>query len=177
MAPGTFLGSSAAPGATPELIGQMIALDNVFGYIISDNIRFESRVRLFAPREKRFWASNGTLLLPGAVLGANGACLMLGNVFPQECHDILRLVMQGKLAEAQRLQSRVIEADWQILSRGAAGLKAALNLLGFETGNPRSPSLACDATTVAQIRTALLHAGATGNLFERLPENEGRATK
>jgi 4-hydroxy-2-oxoglutarate aldolase len=160
MAPGTFLSGSPGAGASAELIGELTALDNVFGYIASDNIRFESRVRLFVHPHKRFWTCNGSLLLTGAAAGANGACLMLGNVFPRECQAILRLVGEGRLAEAQTIQARLLEADWQILSRGAAGIKAALDLLGYEGGPPRSPSPACDAAGREKIRAALLVAGA-----------------
>ena len=53
------------------------------------------------------------------------------------------------------VRGSLIDADWQILSRGAAGIKAALNLLGFEAGAPRSPSAPCDKAAVDQIRQAL----------------------
>ena len=160
MAPGMFLSGPTPSGAPAELIGELAAMDNVFGYIMSDNFRFESRVRQFVPPGKRFWTCNGTLLLTGAALGANGGCFMLANVFPRECREVFRLMAAGKLAEAQALQTRLIEIDWQILSRGAAGIKAALNLLGFETGRPRQPSPACDAAAVEAIRTALEAASA-----------------
>jgi 4-hydroxy-2-oxoglutarate aldolase len=156
MAPGLFLSGPPATGASAEVIGELVSLDKVFGYIMSDNLRFETRARLFIPPEKRFWTCNGTLLLTGAALGANGASLMLANVFPRECLDILRLMLTGKLVEAQSIQTRLIEIDHQILSRGAAGIKAALNLLGYEMGAPRSPSPACDAAAIEQIRAALV---------------------
>ncbi len=155
-APGMFLSGPAAVGGPAELIGEISSLDNVFAYTMSDNLRFESRVRLFVPRQKRFWANNGILLLPSAAVGANGAAMMLGNVFPHECREVLRLMMAGKLTDAQSLQTRLVEVDWQILSRGAAGVKAALNLLGFEAGRPRSPSPPCDATAIEQIRSAVV---------------------
>jgi 4-hydroxy-2-oxoglutarate aldolase len=155
MAPGLFLSGPPATGASAEVIGEIVSLDNVFGYIMSDNLRFEARARLFVPREKRFWTCNGSLLLTGAALGANGASLMLANVFPRECLDILRLAMSGDLVQAQAIQTRLLEIDYQILSRGAAGIKAALNLLGFECGDPRSPSPPCDAAAIEQIRLAL----------------------
>lgn len=159
MAPGLFLSGPTASGAPAEVIGELVALDNVFGYIMSDNLRFESRARLFVPKEKRFWTCNGTLLLTGAALGANGGSLMLGNVFPRECLDVLRLMLAGRLTVAQALQSRLLEIDFQILSRGAAGIKAALELFGYEMGGPRRPSLACDQAAVDQIRNALLKTG------------------
>ena len=155
MAPGMFLSPPASIGASAELIGEIVAMDNVFGYITSDNLRFESRVRTFVPRNKRFWISNGSLLLPGAILGADGGCMMLANVAPQECHDVIHLVTTGDLDDAQAIQTRLLDADWQILSRGAAGVKAALNLLGFDAGVPRAPSKPCDTTGMAQIREAL----------------------
>lgn len=158
MAPGAFLSSSTAPGAEAELIGELVARDNVFGYIASADIRFEARVRTFIPAAKRFWTGNASLLLAGAVLGANGACMMLGNVAPRECCDILRLAIEGELQEAQSIQMRILELDWQILARRAAGLKAALSLLGFDAGLPRAPSLACTATDVQRIREAMLAA-------------------
>ncbi len=135
-APGMFLNTAAAGNATAEMIGDVAAMDNVDGYIASANIRFEARVRTFVPAEKHFWTGNGSLLLAGAVIGADGACLMLGNIAPRECVDVLRLASEGLLAEAKSIQDRLHEPDWQILSRRAAGLKAALNLLGFEAGVP-----------------------------------------
>lgn len=155
VAPGMFLSGPTAAGASPELIAELLALENVFGYIMSDNLRFESRVRQLMPSDKRFWTCNGILLMPGAAIGANGGCLMLANVYPHECREVVRLTMAGKLAEAQALQRRLIEVDWQILLRRAAGVKAALNLLGFEAGRPRSPSPACSEAEVAQIRAAM----------------------
>lgn len=162
MAPGQFLTAPVAIGAPAELIGEIVAMDNVFGYIMSDNLRFESRLRTLIPKNKKFWVSNGSLLLPGAVAGADGGCMMLANVAPQACHDIINLVSQGELGKAQAIQTRILEMDWQVLSRGAAGLKAALNLLGFDAGAPRSPSMPCDASGLAQIREAMKQAELIG---------------
>ena len=163
MAPGMFLSGPSALGAKAEQIGDFVARDNVYGYIASADIRFESRVRTFIPADRHFWIGNGSLLLPGAVIGSTGACLMLGNVAPRECHDILRQAAPGNsqanLAEAAATQTRLIEADWQILTRGAAGLKAALDLLGYQGGAPRAPSPACKPAEVEQIRQALQQAG------------------
>jgi dihydrodipicolinate synthase/N-acetylneuraminate lyase len=166
MAPGKFLSTSPTIGAPAELIGEIVAMENVFGYITSDNLRFESRVRQLVPDDKRFWISNGSLLLPGAALGCNGGCMMLCNVATEECRDVIQGIMQGDLQTARVLQARLLELDWQILTRGSAGLKAALNMLGFETGNPRAPQPSCDAAVMAQIREALRHAGllTEGNL-------------
>lgn len=157
--PGMFLSSAATGNATAEMIGSVAAMDNVDGYIASADMRFEARVRTFVPADRNFWTGNGSLLLAGAVIGADGACLMLGNIAPQECVDVLTLASEGRLAEAKSIQDRLHEPDWQILSRRAAGLKAALNLLGFEAGVPRLPSRPCSADDIAVIRTSMVSAG------------------
>lgn len=158
-APGLFLSSMTSAAATAELIGSVTAMENVDGYICSADLRFEARVRTFVPSEKLFWTANGCLLLAGAAIGANGACLMMGNVAPRQCVEILQRAAEGRLAEARAIQDTLLELDWQILSRRAAGLKAALNLLGFEAGAPRSPSVPCSPDEVATIRSAMTAAG------------------
>ena len=159
MAPGTFLRSAAPAGAKAEWIGDFVARDNVFGYIASADLRFEARVRTFVPSEKRFWTGNASLLAAGVTIGANGACMMLGNVAPRECMEILQLAMAGEFAQACEIQTKILETDWQILTRRAAGLKAALGLLGFDTGAPRAPSPACTPSEIDEIRAAMAEAG------------------
>jgi len=155
MAPGQFAGGDAPVGAPAEVIGDLIDIDNVFGYIASGNVRFEARVRRFVTTDKPFWLGNGLLLLAMSAIGANGACLMLGNVAPAECLAIISNVMEGNLATAQRIQERCIEADHQILGRGAAGIKAALDILGYDGGAPRLPNLPVSDDEREVIRAAM----------------------
>lgn len=162
MAPGTFLSVAAAPGAPVELIGELLTHERVLGYIASADLRFEGRVRQQMPPGKHFWAGNASLLLPSVVLGADGACMMLANVAPEQCHQILRLAADGDWTAARREQQKILELDWQILSLKAAGLKAALRELGFDAGLPRAPSPACSPEHVQRLRNALQTAGLLG---------------
>jgi len=158
MAPGQFAGGDAPVGAPAEVIGDLIDIDNVFGYIASGNVRFEARVRTFVTTEKPFWLGNGLLLLAMSAIGANGACLMFGNVAPAECHQIISSVLNGDLKTAQDIQKRCIEADYQILDRGAAGIKAALDLLGYDGGAPRKPNQPVSAADRSIIEAAMKQA-------------------
>ena len=130
----------------------------MFGYIASGNVRFESRVRTFVTTDKPFWLGNGLLLLAMSAIGANGACLMFGNVAPTECHAIISSVMNGDLAAAQEIQTRCIEADFQILDRGPAGIKAALDILGYEGGAPRLPNPSASSADREIVRAAMQRA-------------------
>jgi 4-hydroxy-2-oxoglutarate aldolase len=141
------------------VIGELVDIDNVWGYIASGNVRFEARVRNFVTTDKPFWLGNGLLLLAMSAIGANGACLMFGNVAPTECLQIISSVMNGDLATAQEIQSRIIEADQQILDRGAAGIKAAMDLLGYDGGAPRLPNPSATDADREIIRVAMKSAG------------------
>jgi dihydrodipicolinate synthase/N-acetylneuraminate lyase len=129
----------AHPAAPPEVIGRICELDNVFGYITDHDIRFEGWVRPHVPTDRRFWICNGGLLAYGMLLGANGACMWLGNVAPALCMDIVRAGYEGNFGEARRLQATASFLDREIVQFGVAGVKAALAMLGYEMSGPRAP--------------------------------------
>ncbi len=158
-APGMFGQSLPLAAGTPGMIGAVCEMDNVYGYIAGGNIRFESMTRMHVPHEKKFWIGNGVLLLPGGAIGANGACLMFGNIAPAETIEMLTLVMNGELGKAQEMQQRLNNADWQVLSRGAAGIKAALNLMDYEGTQPRRPSTALTEAEINSLKLAMQEAG------------------
>lgn len=159
---------SGTPAAAPETLGAVCALDNVFGYITDHDIRFESYVRAFVPNDRRFWICNGGLLAYGALMGATGACMWLGNVAPGLCMDIMALGLQGRFAETKPLQARASLLDRVIIKHGVAGVKAALDLLGYEGMLPRAPLEAVGGAGRAEIWEALVAAGAEGQSWLRL---------
>ena len=132
-------GLAGEPAASEELIGQVAAMEGVFGYVTDHDIRFEARVREQVPREKQFWICNGSIVLAGTLIGCNGTTTAFSNVWPTALHEILTLGMAGRYDEAQELQRRVWRIDAVMLPYRAAGVKAALNLLGFDGTRPRAP--------------------------------------
>ena len=150
---------TGVPAASPELIGEMVSLDNVFGYITDHNMRFEGRVRIYAPDHKKFWICNGGLLLAGAAMGANGTCMWLGNIAPALCRDIVALGYDGQVAEARPLQRMASRIDGAVGQYGVAGVKAALGVLGYERTAPRHPRAELGPAEVDEIRAVLAEAG------------------
>ena len=159
---------SGTPAAAPETLGAVCELDNVFGYITDHDIRFESYARAFVPNDRRFWICNGGLLAYGALMGATGACMWLGNVTPKLCMDIMTLGLQGRFSETRPLQARASMLDRVIIKHGVAGVKAALDALGFEGMRPRAPLEAVGEAGRAEIWEALVAAGAEGQSWLRL---------
>ena len=146
---------SGVPAASPETLGAVCAMDNVFGYITDHDIRFEAYVRSEVPPNRRFWICNGGLLAYGALMGANGACMWLGNVAPQLCMDIMAHGLRAEFAEARRLQESASKLDRTIIRYGTPGVKEALRLLGFEGMRSRLPTPPVDEDAISRIRAAL----------------------
>ena len=139
MSPGGFDSSMTTEGANPDQIGRFCDNDNVFGYIASHLVRFEMMTRKFVHKSKQFWVPNAMLMPTMSLEGANGGCFMLGNIAPKICRNIINLGLNGNYNEAKKINDTLIDLDWNILSRGAAGIKYALDLLGFVGGDPRKP--------------------------------------
>lgn len=146
---------SGMPAASPETLGAVCAMDNVFGYITDHDIRFEAYVRAEAPESRRFWICNGGLLAYGALMGANGACMWLGNIAPNLCLDIMSRGLKGEFVEARKLQASASRLDRTIIRYGTPGVKEALRLMGFEGMRPRLPLPSVDADASSRIRATL----------------------
>jgi 4-hydroxy-2-oxoglutarate aldolase len=85
-------------------------------------------------------AGSAAFFFAGLALGAVGGILALSNIAPDKCLDIYRLFKAGQWDEAAELQRQMIPVNAAVTSRfGIAGLKAALDMLGYYGGPVRSP--------------------------------------
>jgi 4-hydroxy-2-oxoglutarate aldolase len=88
----------------------------------------------------RLFVGNGALLYAALELGAVGGILALGLIAPEQYALLLEHFRAGRLREAGTLQERLAPAHKQIVGAfGARGVKAALDLMGWHGGPPRSP--------------------------------------
>jgi 4-hydroxy-2-oxoglutarate aldolase len=96
-------------------------------------------VRLTGP-DFQVLAGAASVFFASLTLGAVGGVLALANVAPQQAIDIQRLFEAGRWDEAAELQRRMIPVNAAVTARfGIAGLKAALDMLGYYGGPVRSP--------------------------------------
>ncbi|KAH6676654.1 hypothetical protein B0J14DRAFT_358604 [Halenospora varia] len=93
-----------------------------------------------APGTFAAFAGKSDFFLHGLVAGSNGVIAAAANMFPKVHVQLLKLYDQGKLKEAQDLQTKLSDADWQLVQLGVAGLKAALQrYYGYGGGRSRRP--------------------------------------
>lgn len=105
-------------------------------------------------------AGSAGFLYPALCVGAVGGVLALANIAPQPCCDIVSYFNHGKHEDARELQLRMIAPNTAVTARfGVPGLKAALDMLGYYGGNPRSPMLPLPDGQKETLRSILVEAG------------------
>jgi len=133
----------------------------------SGNIVQISEIVAGAPEGFAVFAGSGSFLLPTILMGGVGGTLAVANVLPDECAGIVSMAQEGRLEEARLLQLKILAANAAVTSRwGVAGLKAALDMIGYYGGPPRPPILPLDEAVRAQLRTILIQAGALAGCNE-----------
>jgi 4-hydroxy-2-oxoglutarate aldolase len=103
---------------------------------------------------------SATSFYSALALGVHGGVLALSGLLPDECARLRALVTEGHFAEARSLQARLMPLARAIgAQHGVPALKAALTLVGFETGDPRPPLRPAPAAVVTLLRTQLTAVG------------------
>jgi 4-hydroxy-2-oxoglutarate aldolase len=135
----------------PNLVGIKDTSGNI--------VKLGDTVRLAAPGFQVLAGSAG-FFFAALTLGAVGGVLALANVAPQQSIDLYRLFKAGRWDEAAELQRRMIPVNAAVTARfGIAGLKAALDLLGYYGGPVRSPLFDLPEGDRQTVRTILAEGG------------------
>ena len=105
------------------------------------------------------------MLLSALAIGVRGAIGSTYNFAAPLYQRLMAAFDGGDLEEAQRCQARSVAMIREILGTGGqAGLKAAMNLLGFDCGPVRLPLRTLDAEQISRLEQKLRSAGP----FDRL---------
>lgn len=145
----------------PDTIARLAAHEKIVGIKDSagDIGQIIDLLRL-CPPDFDILVGNGPAYLSGLQAGASGGILALANVAPGECVAIHRLVGAGEHEQAREIHSRMMPVGRAVTSGyGIPGLKAALDLLGYHGGMPRSPLLPADVATRQAMHRILVQAG------------------
>ncbi|HDZ91940.1 MAG TPA: dihydrodipicolinate synthase family protein [Deltaproteobacteria bacterium] len=105
-------------------------------------------------------AGSGGFFFPALAVGAAGGIMAVANVAPQQGLDIYHLFRKGLVSEAAELQREIIPLNGAVTGRfGIAGLKAALDMLGYYGGPVRAPLQALDEKGRETLRVILVESG------------------
>jgi 4-hydroxy-2-oxoglutarate aldolase len=124
-----------------ETVAQLAKHPNIVGIKNSaENLRQTAELVSMCGKDFSVITGTGSVLYTSLTVGAVGGILALANIAPNECVKIQRLVEEGNHAEALKTQQKMLPVNKAITAKyGVAGLKAALDMLGYYGGEPRLP--------------------------------------
>lgn len=128
---------------TPQAVARLAEHDNIIGMKDSaGNLGVFAEYLRQTPPEFLLFVGSAPVFLPALALGARGGILALANCAPEPCLAVYSLFQEGKLHEARELQLKLLPASAAVTARfGIGGLKAAMDMVGYEGGWPRPPLL------------------------------------
>ena len=138
----------------PSTIGKLAEHPNVIGMkeTSTDGGQFAD-VAAAVPESFTILAGSAPGFYPALCAGARGAILAVACVAPEMCLQVLACVRDGRHDEALRMQQRLNPLARAVTSgHGIAGLKAAMDFIGYDGGDPREPLLPLSADALEQIR-------------------------
>ncbi|MGK7394428.1 MAG: dihydrodipicolinate synthase family protein [Candidatus Cyclobacteriaceae bacterium M3_2C_046] len=104
-------------------------------------------------------AGSAYLWYPALHFGIEGGIMALANCVPNECVGIQEAFNQGNYKEAEQIYLRLFPVNQAITTRyGVAGLKFAVDILGYESGNVRKPLLPLNEEAQEEIRKTMAYA-------------------
>lgn len=143
-------------GDHPKIIGVKDSAGN-FG-AIAETIRQ-------APEGFSVLVGNGGILYPALAMGAAGAVLAVACAAPRACVELYEAVKSGEHERARELQERISPVSHIVTGGlGVPGLKAALDMAGYEGGVVRAPLISAGTTDTEKVRTVMRASG----LFSRM---------
>lgn len=105
-------------------------------------------------------AGSANFFYPALQAGAKGAVLSLANVVPEVCCQLYRLFLEGKHDYAEKLLPRLVRLNRAVSGNwGVAGVKAAMEIVGFRAGQPRHPLQGVSDKTKEDIRETMVTEG------------------
>ncbi len=124
-----------------ETVAKLSEHENIIGIKNSDeNIAHLTEIIHLTPKNFVTIVGTASVLFAGLFAGAVGGILALANIAPNECIMIMKYFKEGKLDDAKKLQMNLIAVNKAVTAKyGVPGLKAAMDLLGYFGGEPRSP--------------------------------------
>jgi 4-hydroxy-tetrahydrodipicolinate synthase len=92
--------------------------------------------------------------------GGVGCISVTGNVAPRLCSMMHRAWQEGRVAEAMRIQNRLLPLHDALFAETSPGpVKYAASLLGHTSAHCRLPLAPCSEATKARVRSAMVEVG------------------
>lgn len=124
-----------------------------------DMPRFMNTLAKLKPQRPGFICLTGTeeTLLPSLLMGGDGGTIATSGVAPEAVMKLYHLWQRGDLAEARRIQFKILELIETMFAAGnfPEGFREGVNLRGFHAGRARQPMAPAEMERFLNMRTKL----------------------
>lgn len=154
------------PGRTgvnvlPETIRRLSEIPNITSVKeASGSLDQVSFIRSLTKPDFMIYCGDDSLTLPMLAVGACGVVSIASHLVGQEILQMLTLFKQGKIDEATKIHLRLLKIFKVLfINTNPVPLKAALKMLGLDTGVVRLPLFEVNVSEREQIKSVLLEMG------------------
>ncbi|NLM61964.1 MAG: 4-hydroxy-tetrahydrodipicolinate synthase [Clostridiales bacterium] len=110
--------------------------------------------------ELYFWSGEDNLIVPILSIGGKGVISVLANIAPRQTADMCRLYLEGNVRESARIQIEMTELINALFCEvNPIPVKAALKLMGLDTGVLRMPLFEISESNLLRLKKAMIEAG------------------
>ena len=153
------------PGRTgkniePDTIARMAELPGI-AMVKEATGSMDQASQIIATTDLTLLSGDDSLTLPLLAIGGRGVVSVVGNIVPQDMIALVRAFELGNMVEAQRWHKKLFPLcrDMLGLATNPIPVKAAMRLLGRDTGDLRMPMTPLSAEQEATLRKTLTDYG------------------
>jgi len=146
---------------TPTTVEKLSKVENIVAIKeASGNISQVAEIARLCGENFAIYSGNDDQIVPILSLGGIGVISVLANVLPKETHDIVEKYLSGDVEESRKLQLSLNElVNSLFIEVNPIPVKAAMNLMGMETGELRLPLTNISEQNLEVLRKNMINAG------------------
>lgn len=125
----------------PKTCLELSKIDNIVAIKeASGNISQVAEIALLCKENLHIYSGNDDQIVPVLALGGKGVISVLSNILPEYTHNIVYEYLNGNIEKSKELQLKALPLIKSLfLEVNPIPVKEALNVIGFEFGEPRLP--------------------------------------
>lgn len=125
----------------PETCLELSKIDNIVAIKeASGNLSQIAKIGSLCGDNLTIYSGNDDQVVPVLSVGGKGVISVLSNIMPKYTHDMVMNYLNGKTQEATKMQLDVIDLiDMLFIEVNPIPVKEALNIMGYDFGEPRLP--------------------------------------
>jgi 4-hydroxy-tetrahydrodipicolinate synthase len=144
---------------TPETAAELSRIENIVA-LKECNLEQVGAVKALAEPDFAIYSGEDAQIIPMLSWGGDGVITVMGNVIPADVQHLCAKWFAGDLDGARQMQFRTLPLIRALFADvNPIPVKEALNILGWEVGDPRMPLIPPNEATRALIAQALKEYG------------------